>query len=223
MIITLIYHQHSIITMLPETTPKFEDIPVLLSRLIAQTNQVLERISTIKQQTDKARVKGDKLVGQKAICKGLKITPATIISLFAQGAPIYKDNSGRYYCYTNEMDDYYSQHNSIRRHYFFYIKNHTLMSTPTTHTAPVDGFMHCYNGIKVFFKNNKPPVKLHYPLIKAVVADKEGMVDMSLHYIDEQGTITQTPLQCTFDHYMNVYFEEEALEILSNIINQLKL
>lgn len=96
---------------LPVSTPRFEDLPALMAKLIEQNNRMFQELAELKANTATSRAKGDKLVGQRAICKGLKTTPAVIGELFISGAPIYKDNKGRYYCYTNEMDDYYRSKN----------------------------------------------------------------------------------------------------------------
>lgn len=96
-------------------TPRFEDLPALMAQLIEQNNRLFEKIAELEANTATSKAKGEKLVGQRAICKGLNITPTTIGRLFMNGAPIYKDDGGRYYCYTHEMDEYYKAKNSPHR------------------------------------------------------------------------------------------------------------
>lgn len=90
-------------------------------------------------------------------------------------------------------------------------------------TQQVDGFSFHISAVQVNFADNTRPIMLPICLIKDVVADKDGMVDLGFSHVDENGAMTTVESKVTFDYYLQHYFEDEAVPVLANIIEQLKL
>ena len=90
----------------------FNDLPKGIKHIMEVQERILKEIANLRASQDKGNI----LKGSRAIGEHYGISPGSLNKLIVNGAPIYKTDGGKSFCYTNEMDEYFKKNNPFLKH-----------------------------------------------------------------------------------------------------------